>query len=373
MISRRPRYGQLIISRPMISRQASTVRVAANVAGEPLWFESDDVPLEPVSEAFGSAILFAAATHGAELNYESSPCPVWTRNSRQALEVARQWWGYPVPARHSDPLPPPTITPEHKPGLLCFTGGVDSFHSLLRGGHEIRTLVFVQGYDVPLADLQRARECDRSVRTVAAACGVRAATLRTNLRVHRATHRTDWAHIHGGALAAVGHLLSREADQLLISASYPFALDHPWGSHWRLDPWWSSAHMTIRHVGAERWRAQKLEEIADEPLVHQHLRVCWEHRGPASNCGRCEKCLRTMLILASIGKLEAFRVFPPTARLAAALDDLPRIRSDLHPVYRGFLDRDLDPAASMAVERLLDRSLPSETPAKPTSWWRSFL
>ena len=33
----------------------------------------------------------------------------------------------------------------------------------------------------------------------------------------------------------------------------------------------------------------------------KHLRVCWENRGSAYNCGLCEKCLRTLVNLRVVG------------------------------------------------------------------------
>ena len=38
---------------------------------------------------------------------------------------------------------------------LCFTGGVDSFHSLLAEGLDITHAVFVHGYDIPFGDTSR--------------------------------------------------------------------------------------------------------------------------------------------------------------------------------------------------------------------------
>jgi len=55
-------------------------------------------------------------------------------------------------------------------------------------------------------------------------------------------------------------------------------------------------------------RAQKTVAIADFPLVHKHLHVCWKS---AKNCGVCSKCRRTMLTLDLLGKLDRFEnVFP---------------------------------------------------------------
>ncbi len=52
--------------------------------------------------------------------------------------------------------------------------------------------------------------------------------------------------------------------------------------------------MKVVHDGAAFTRVEKVAAIADWQTGCDNLRVCWqgEHRG--SNCGRCEKCQRTM-------------------------------------------------------------------------------
>ncbi len=60
--------------------------------------------------------------------------------------------------------------------------------------------------------------------------------------------------------------------------------------------------------GAPYTRLQKMELIADEPVVQKYLNVCSFH---TTNCGRCEKCVRTLSALDLLGKREAFRsAFP---------------------------------------------------------------
>lgn len=56
------------------------------------------------------------------------------------------------------------------------------------------------------------------------------------------------------------------------------------------------------HSGCEVSRVEKVEYIADNPLVQKALTVCGE---PVS-CGHCYKCLRTMAELYSIQKLDKF-------------------------------------------------------------------
>jgi hypothetical protein len=247
---------------------------------------------------------------------------------------------------------------------------VDSFHTLLRGRDRVQVLVFVEGYDIPCADTVRARAAEISCRQVAAELGLPVVVVRTNLRQHRAARHADWGQVHGGALAAVGHLLTHRVDRLLISASYPRAFDRPWGSHWALDPCWSSSRLTVAHVGEEKWRAEKLAALRHEPIVRRHLRVCWENLTASGNCGRCEKCLRTMLALEAHGCLADFPVFPPSPALAAGLAKIPRLKPDLVPVYSGFLDQGLSRQVRQEVAALVARSVSHNSGSPHGPGWR---
>ncbi len=63
------------------------------------------------------------------------------------------------------------------------------------------------------------------------------------------------------------------------------------------------------HSGCETNRIGKEKFIADYPIVQKGLTVCGEIN--TKNCGRCEKCLRTMAELNSIGRLDDFsQIFP---------------------------------------------------------------
>jgi len=125
------------------------------------------------------------------------------------------------------------------------------------------------------------------------------------------------------------------------------------GSRWDLDPLWSSSATEIVHHGADRWRAEKLREIARHEVVRDHLRVCWENRARDANCSRCEKCVRTMLTLAQAGVLEEFRVFDRSRPLAERVEGLGSLAPILHPVYTAFLEPPIDAHTSRAIRRLL--------------------
>jgi hypothetical protein len=147
------------------------------------------------------------------------------------------------------------------------------------------------------------------VRDVAGATGAQAVILRTNLREHPLVAGINWERAHGGALAAAGHLIGRAVGSLAISSGLHRADARPWGSHWELDPLWSSSSLRVRHVGDDLWHITNTRQLADDPLAQRHLRVCWERHTAELNCAHCDKCLITMAVLDDEGALERFEGF----------------------------------------------------------------
>jgi hypothetical protein len=243
-----------------------------------------------------------------------------------------------------------------EPTALCFSGGVDSFYTLLRSGHEVQYLVFVIGFDMGLGDVERAATFGASLRAVAAAAGARPVVIRSNIREHPVFASVSWEHSHGGALAAIGHLLSGVAGQLLISSSHSRDDVIPWGSHWMTDEFWSSERLRVIHVGAELLRRQKLTRIAAEPIVREHLRVCWENQTPTGNCSRCEKCIRTRLTLLDCGALADFAVLEGEESLARHIDALPASRKRLLTHRKLSKQKNISPEIRQALRRLILRT-----------------
>ncbi len=350
---------ELLVGEPIVTQVGNALRVSASIDGAEAWFESEDSALKPSSEAFASAFLLAAADARRRLAVATPVGADWAEGAARALETAHRWWGYPRLWPRLDTRP---VATGPQPGVarrgLCFTGGVDSFFSLLVCGGPIDYLIHAHGYDVRLDDQRRAAAIASRFRAVAEATSTRLVTIRTNLRIHPTFRPVPWPRTHGGALAALGHLCSGTIDTLVISSSNPYSSPKPWGSHFELDPCWSGAGLTIDHVGAEHTRNGKLRLIANSPLVRQHLHVCWEHRDDRLNCSRCEKCLRTRVVLAGLGVLQDFEVLDGPETLAADLDALPYVTGqDRWPRYReAMADGGLSREVSRAIERLLARS-----------------
>jgi len=327
-------------------------RVAADIDGTTVWFESADVALVPSPEAFASAVLVAAAATGRAVQVVEPTTRRWQAGTAKILRTIDDWWGWHAPA----PVSPSRRRRRRRPKVLatCFSGGADSFHVLRTATPAPSVAVTALGFDVSLSDTARCRSMENDVRAVGGALGVRSVVVRTNLLDHPLHQATDWSYTHGGPLAALGHLLSDDIGELLIAASHPVDFPRPWGSHWELDSCWSS-DVTIRHTGEQRWRAEKLAVMRHDPVVQAHLRVCWEHATSEVNCGQCEKCVRTACDLLTYDGLQGFDRLPQADVLAARIDGLPPASTALI-AYQRMLERSLPSDVRAAVERLVARS-----------------
>jgi hypothetical protein len=333
-------------------------RLRMDLGGRPLWFESADADLDDGIEAGASAVLMAAVAAGRPLEIAGAVSTQWLANADRLLEIWRDWWGYRVLRPQASVLP---ATRPRAPGAaLCFSGGVDSFHTLLCGPVKPEVLAFVHGYDIALGDASRLASFEPALRQVAATAGAQAVVVRSNLRQHRAVAGCPWQRSHGGALAAVGHLLAGRVGSLLLSSSFPTTYDMKWGSHWQLDALWSSDRLEVVHWGATHSRVAKVREIAGHDLAQRHLRVCWENRAPSGNCSRCDKCLCTMALIEACGARARFPVFDWPGSLADHIDRVPWTR--FVRTYVELLDGGVPRRLAESLRSLLERT--ARRPAK---------
>ena len=350
------RIGRWTVGPPLVDPTEPWARWSAELDGAPVAF--DVLGLTPSTRP-EAALTFAgplALAAGADLAAEVTVDPRWRAGFTRALGVLAPWLG-------ADRVPEligvsEAITPSVATGrtALCFTGGVDSFWTLLRGGHEPTDLLYVLGYDYGLGAEDLVAAQIGSVNAVAAAVGVRPLLVSTDARRHHRATPALWNFHHGAALVAAAMVLSDHVDALVIPSSYPETGLIPWGTRPDLDHLWSIPEvLEVRHGQAAKGRLDLIFDIAEEPLVHDHLAVCWERKGPGVNCGRCEKCVRTMVALDAAGVLGQVRTFP-TVDLPAAIAALAPVPAHDWPFWRQLAGDRTPRRLRLAAEALLAAS-----------------
>lgn len=198
---------------------------------------------------------------------------------------------------------------EEKRTGIFFSGGVDSFYSLLKNKNEITDLIFVHGYDIDNGKKFLRKRVSQMLQAVGREFGKNVIEVETNARMLLDPY-VRWADLaHGPALTAVGHMLSGGITKIIIPASYSYETLEPWGTHPLVDRLWSSSALEFVHDGCEKDRVEKVEYITRSQVALKYLRVCWENNDDKYNCCTCEKCLRTMLCLYAFDALDKCATF----------------------------------------------------------------
>lgn len=251
-----------------------------------------------------------------------------------------------------------------------FSGGVDSSYTLLKNHRRyppgdsrlIKHLILIHGFDIGLdqGDLFD-RACQRAA-NVARAFGKQMIPVSTNGKI--VVESIDWGYYaHGPVLASIGLSLGGLFHTVFIPATYSLLESRPRGSHAAVDPLWSTESLEFVHDGTEAGRLDKVRTIATSPVILGALRVCWENREGAFNCGHCEKCLRTMIDLLVCDVLEQAEQFPKRVDPeAVARLELPvYVRDFWHDSLERLQTTRGKSALTRAVERALQRGAWAET------------
>jgi hypothetical protein len=200
---------------------------------------------------------------------------------------------------------------ERPPGRACFfSRGVDSMFSAgtSPGDGPITHLVYCEGND-PIMDARVSGQDHRLAGEVADRIGLPLLTVSSNLRT-MTDPVVDWADLFGAGLSSVAHCLGGGVGCVVIPSSADYVSQGPCGSSPLLDPLFSTERVRVAHGTIEYHRADKVAAlVAQRPDLVPHLKVCYRENR-VDNCGRCTKCLWTMVCLEAAGALPAAKSFP---------------------------------------------------------------
>jgi hypothetical protein len=267
-------------------------------------------PVQPaVGNTMLSTTLLPAMTTGAALALPASVSPELLANAREIQRVFASWDERLVPIAVD--AESRRTRPTQSGGVASFfSGGVDSFFTVLRNLDRIDLLVFLRGFDIPAHKPALGDRISARVREIAAELGKDLVEIDIAVRAFSDAF-VPWELYFTSPMAAVAHILDGQVSEMLLPASLSLADLVPCGSHPLTDHLWGSASVSITNEGAEVDRAEKLAVLAHEPIAMRNLRVCWENPDDEYNCGRCRKCLMTMAGLEAVGALGICTTLPP--------------------------------------------------------------
>jgi hypothetical protein len=155
----------------------------------------------------------------------------------------------------------------------------------------------IHGFDIPLSMDELFRMSFSVAKKTLETVGLPLIPIRTNILEEVPVHL---GYSHGAVLVSSLQFLKSKFDIALIASSMPYVeLVFPWGSSPLTDHLLSSSRLRVLHDGAGYSRSEKAQCIAEWTEGIANLRVCLTNVNPhLLNCGRCEKCVRTMACFA---------------------------------------------------------------------------
>ena len=276
-----------------------------------LYFRCSQGPLSLSSAPFVLSMLLPAMKLGASV-CASSPLSAQLMTVQETLQriiladfpsLRHALVG---PPAGDSATPSPAAQPDERGVFIFFSGGVDSFYTLLEHQQEISHCVFVHGFDTLLANAGvRARNV-QAMREATAELGKPLIEIETNYR-SCVDRFAPWE--HGSATiaqCAIACALSPQFGRGYVAQNYDYLgfLRRP-----GIEPNYRLGDMEVVQDGLDCLRLDKTIRIATSETAMRWLRVCWQNKRLAYNCGRCEKCLRTMIALHLAGALSRCRTF----------------------------------------------------------------
>lgn len=365
----RPGQGTTTVDDITSEAGAVRMRVSGSTGSHTVAIEGD-VPAgadSPADVALAVALL-PAMTAGGDLRLPASPSP----RLRAALDdiqailraLSMPYVDEPLSRVHLDAPVARTASADSRAAgdrvAAFFSGGVDSLATVM-AHPEVTDLVYVHGFDIPLRNTRASAVVEDRLATAADAFGKRLLTIRTNIR-DLLDPAITWEIAHGPALAAVALALEPICGRVLIASTATYDRPLMRGSHPLHDHLWSTETCRIEHDGTFLSRAEKVGRIASSQAALDALRVCWRDVD-RYNCGRCEKCVRTMVALEAVGALDRCPTFaePLDLRAVAALDMAGREYAAWHENLELARRRGASRELIGAIEALLATEPPTET------------
>ncbi len=279
---------------------------------------------------FAAALLLPSIKQGEDLVIEGSISAQLYQGMHAIMQEVLKWDIGLQPIKiEADTLVADPPRPQRSASF--FSGGVDSFYTYLKHKTDpvekdrIDSFILVNGFDINQRNTRLWDRTHQNIKSIAEADSVELIVVRSNIQ-GLVEPILLWDYAHGGCLAAVGLFLRGAFHQIYIPSTHSVAEQIPWGSNLALDGHWSTEGTTFIHDGTEATRIEKvISQIARSSLALEHLRVCFANERGAYNCGKCDKCLRTMINLYVADTLEKSSTFPHhiDPDLVAAIPTIP--------------------------------------------------
>ncbi|HUG36170.1 MAG TPA: hypothetical protein VML54_04415, partial [Candidatus Limnocylindrales bacterium] len=363
---------------------------------ETVFFESPAAfaaDMAPRPETFLLAGVMPAMDFGERrVEVEGAICPELLHGVEAAFRVITGWFPELTPPAIEPTRGTTPATPRTPPRVASFmSGGIDALTTLRSNRldfpldhpaalHDGFFLFGFNTYDFDASEPVPERVEDFEIRLARMAGIAREARIElipvfTNVRFLARDFPSWNRHGMGAGLAAVGHVFAGRISRLLIGSAGYRGLGPPQGTHALLDPHYGNGALEVRHDGLWMSRLEKTALLTEWDSAMAIVQSCQQHQiiRESINCGRCNKCLRTMIHLAALGKLDRAPSFSVQALTVEMIRATPITRKEdvgyLEPCIELFVQRGR-PDLAAALRSWLEDESARLGPAPPPRGWR---
>lgn len=275
-------------------------RAELSFGGKDYFIEIDRDPDENGAYDFLAwMVLCLAMRRGIRARLDA---PISYGAARALTRVAALWAARMPAISHPLDLDLPNLVPDpprpNGGGLLCLSSGADSTYAGLRARRRgVSHALMIHGADFSI-NMQTAFD-DRHalVENMAAEFGLDLITVRTDLfRSLRPSHGY-FTLVLMACLTFAGRgrsVAEFSADQTAANMLMMFGNGNMYG----IEDYMKTPALDVSLVGTTESRAEKLRAIHEHaPQLLPEMRFCHDNPSDGSNCGQCEKCMRTRLAL----------------------------------------------------------------------------
>lgn len=203
------------------------------------------------------------------------------------------------------------FTPE-KRAATFFSGGVDSFFTLIARADEKPSLITIWGADIPIDDVEGWEKARQHVEATAEKFNVDHLFIKSSFRLFLDERKLDgrvakskvgWWYGFQHGIGIIGHVapyafINRlESVYMASSCTREEKGKVPCASDPTIDNFVRFCGCRVEHDGYDFSRQDKIHMICDfskKNDMNISVRVCWESKG-GGNCCSCEKCYRTIM------------------------------------------------------------------------------
>lgn len=270
-----------------------------------------DGDFSPAQDVLGNVALVAflpyAMQHGLDLVVEAAVDEDLLLQLDEAQDAWTRW--HPSIFSRVD-VASDIVTARTNPGMksaiAAFSGGLDASYAMVahkngligRRCLDLKAAVLVHGFDIPIDKPDWFSSAKKRAEAVANSFDLPLIAVRTNWR----SLDTPWGLTFIFGVSSVMHHFKGAYDCGVIAADESYENEVlGWGSNSITNPLMSGSSFPIRFTGAGMSRTQKAGAVSSHQAILDNIRVCWERPDSPTNCGCCEKCIRTKLNFLAAG------------------------------------------------------------------------